>query len=143
MKRLLYIPFFIALLIACKKDSMDVYNSASFTTIEGKWYLAAIEKKPINGGTNAWEPIKPNQADTLIFRADGVILQTDGKPACCAPGSLIINGNLLDVKPQTALAPNPICASVNCINCTTWEIFMSGNEMIINPCNFPRTKYVR
>lgn len=144
MKRLLYIPFAIAVLLACKKDSMDAVNSAAlFTSIEGKWYLSAIERKSIAGTINNWEPVKPNQADTLIFRSDGVILQTDGKPACCAPGSLIINGNLMVVKPQTALPANLVCASVNCVNCPTWEIFMSGNEIIVNSCNSPRLKFVR
>jgi hypothetical protein len=144
MKRLLYIPFCIALLLACKKDSVDAYYGlADFQTIEGKWYLSAIEKNAIDGTGSSWEPVKSNQADTLIFRSDGVILETDGKPACCAPGTLLVNGSLMAVKPQTALPPNPLCTMVNCVNCTTWELYLSGNEMIVSPCSKPRLKYIR
>ena len=143
MKRLLYIPFCIALLLSCKKDTMDVLSAASFQTIQGKWYLTAIEKNAIDGRTNFWEPIDPAKADTLIFRSDGVILETDGKPACCAPGTLIINGSVKAVKPETALPANPLCTLVNCGNCPSWDIQMSDREMIIKPCNNPKLKYVR
>lgn len=143
MKRLLYIPFCIMLMLSCKKDSMDTLSAADFLSIQGKWYLSATEKNAINGTKNVWEPIEPSKADTLVFRSDGIILDPDGKPACCAPGILIINGVVMDVKPQIALPANPLCALVNCGNCPSWEIQLSGSEMIVKPCNNPRLKFVR
>ena len=78
MKRLLYIPFCIAMLLCCKEsDSMDAINTASFTTMQGKWYLTAVERNALNG-QNVWEQITPGKADTLVFRPDGVVLDASG-----------------------------------------------------------------
>ncbi|MCF2488496.1 hypothetical protein [Dyadobacter sp. CY347] len=122
---------------------MEAMDSPDLVSVQGKWILTAVEKNAIDGTKNVWEAIVPGKADTLIFRSDGVILDTDGKPRCCAPGTLIINGNVMPVKPQVALPPNPLCAVVNCISCPSWEIELSGSEMIVTPCNNQRLKYVR
>ncbi|MCF2516904.1 hypothetical protein [Dyadobacter sp. CY351] len=143
MKQLLYIPFCIALLLSCKKDTMEAMNAPELLSVQGKWYLTAVEKNAIDGRNKVWEPIDLAKADTLIFRSDGVMLDTDGKPRCCAPGMLIINDQVMPVKPQVALPPNPLCVLVNCVNCPSWDIELSGPEMIVTPCNNQRLKYVR
>ena len=146
MKRLLYITLSMLVFLACKKDSMDagIQSMGNFMSIQGKWYLSAIERTSIDNAQRTWEPAAAANVDTLMFRTDGVMLDSSGQPACCAPGKLIINGNLLEVKPQTALPPNPLCALVNCPSCSSWDIEYLDNEMIITPCNNnPRRKYVR
>ncbi|MCE7066813.1 hypothetical protein [Dyadobacter sp. CY326] len=144
MKRLLYIPLCIALLLSCtEKEDMSAMTAYAFETIQGKWYLTAVEKNSIDGTKNIWEQVAAGKADTLVFRADGVVLDASGKPACCVPGAFIINGNLMEVRPQTAVPANPLCASVNCVNCPSWDIQLNGNEMIMTQCNKPRLKFIR
>jgi hypothetical protein len=142
MKRLLYIPLFFVLLLSCKKDSIDAVNAADFRTIDGAWHLIEIEITSLDN-KNKWESVSSTKSDTLIFRGDGVILNPDGTTACCSPTSLTINGQLLDVKPQAALPPNPLCTLVNCVNCPTWVISLSDDQMIVTSCNNPRKKYIR
>lgn len=143
MKRLLYLPLVLACLLSCKEDSdSGPMQALTFQTMSGRWHSAEVEKSSLgNGGT--WEPIAAAQSDTLIFRSDGVILNADGKPRCCAPTTLTIDGKLFDVKPTSALPANAACEFVNCVTCPTWEISWQGNQMIIATCTSPRTKYVR
>ncbi|MCE6991638.1 hypothetical protein [Dyadobacter sp. CY323] len=144
MKRLLYISLILTVLFACKNDSMDTLdNPAAFaSTISGTWKLVAVERSSIDN-KNVWEPVPAAQADTLIFRGDGLILYGDGSPRCCAPKSLVINGNLMDIKPQTAIPANPLCARVNCVYCPSWDLSLTGNQLIISSCLGFREKYVR
>lgn len=142
MKRLLYFPLFITLLLSCKKDSMDTYNSANVQSIAGSWRLVEVEKASIDN-KNVWQPVPASQSDTLVFRADGVILNPDGTPRCCPPKSLVINGTLRDIQPQMAIPANPVCALVNCVYCPTWELFWTEDVLIISSCLGSRTKYVR
>jgi hypothetical protein len=142
MKRLLYFSLLITLLFACRKDGMETMNTAGVNSMAGRWKLAEVERASINNN-NFWEPVTAAQADTLVFRADGVMLNPDGTPRCCAPKSLIINGSLMDIKPQTAIPANPACALVNCVYCPTWELTWTGDVLIISSCMSARAKYVR
>ncbi|MHA4742158.1 hypothetical protein [Dyadobacter sp. MSC1_007] len=142
MKSLLYISLIGLLSLSCKKDSGDVYPQASFSTISGKWHSIEMERSSLDN-KSVWEPIAAAQSDTIVFRGDGVILNADGSPACCAPTSLIINGQLIDIRPQSGLPVNPLCATVNCVNCPTWEVSWNDDQLIITTCNAPRVKYVR
>ncbi|MGV3601495.1 MAG: hypothetical protein ACO1N1_09850 [Dyadobacter fermentans] len=144
MKRLLYIPLVLVWLLSCKKDSDSdgVFNGiGTFRTIEGRWHSVEIERSSLDNKSN-WEPIANANSDTLIFRNDGVVLNADGSPRCCAPPTLIINGQLLDVKPLTALPNNPLCQT-NCITCPTWEMSWNADQLIISTCSTPKMKYVR
>lgn len=143
MKRLLYIPVVLVWLLSCQKDAdSDPTAMLYFSTISGPWHSIEAERSSLDN-KSVWEPIPATQSDTLIFRNDGVILNADGKPRCCAPGTLTINGTLRDVKPQTALPGNPECALLNCVTCPTWEISWNDDQLIISTCNTPRIKYVR
>ena len=143
MKRLLYIPLVLVWLLSCKKDSFDDMSpNLAFTTVSGPWHSIEIERSSLDN-KSTWEPIAASKSDTLIFRGDGVVLNANGTPRCCAPATMIINGNLLDVKPQTALPNNPQCELLNCITCPTWEVSLSDDQLIIGTCNSPRVKYVR
>ena len=143
MKRLFYITLFLSILISCKKDSVgDLASMADVNSLGGKWHLSEIEKASIDN-KNVWEAVAAGQSDTLVFRSDGVILQPDGLPMCCSPKSLLINGRLMDIKPQFPLPANGFCATVNCVFCPLWELTVSSNELIIASCNNTRRKYIR
>ncbi|TLV01198.1 hypothetical protein [Dyadobacter luticola] len=143
MKRLLYLPLFLTLFFACKKDSMDsAYDAANIQTIAGPWRLVEVEKTSL-ANQRFWEKVPANQSDTLVFRSDGVILNGDGTPRCCAPNSLLINGAIMEIKPQSAIPANPICFYVSCVNCPTWELTWTDDTLIISSCLSGRTKYVR
>ncbi len=143
MKRLLYIPLVLVWLLSCKKDSVnDLSPNYAFSAVSGIWHSVEVERSSLDN-KSTWEPIDAAKSDSLIFRTDGVVLNADGTPRCCAPATMIINGTLLDVKPQTALPNNPQCELLNCITCPTWEISISDDQLIIATCNSPRMKYVR
>ncbi|WP_229214307.1 hypothetical protein [Dyadobacter flavalbus] len=147
MKRLLYLPLYFLVLLSCSKDSQEVQSAAEFLnagsgSFAGSWKLTEKEKVTIDD-QKIWEPVSASQQYTMILRYDGVILNADGKPACCPPTSLIINDHLLDIKPQSPIPTNEACELVNCINCLTWEIEFTGNQMIVTACNSPRMKFVR
>lgn len=142
MKSLLYTSLICVLLLSCKKDSGDVFPQATFSTMSGQWHSIEKERSSLDNKSN-WESIPAAQSDTIVFRGDGVILNVDGSPACCAPTSLIVNGQLLDIRPQSGLPVNPVCASITCVNCPTWEISWTDDQMIVTTCNAPRVKYIR
>ncbi|SDH04326.1 hypothetical protein SAMN04487996_12781 [Dyadobacter soli] len=143
MKRLLYIPLILVWLLSCKKDSFDdLAPNAAFSGVTGVWHAIEIERSSLDN-KSTWEPIAAAKSDSLIFRGDGVVLNVDGTPRCCAPATMIINGQLVDVKPQTALPNNAQCEKLNCVTCPTWEISLSDDQLIIGTCNAPRMKYVR
>lgn len=121
---------------------MDAMHANDLTSIAGSWKLIEVERLSLSNAS-VWEPVPAAQADTLVFRADGVILNPDGTPRCCAPKSLIINGELMDIKPQFAIPANPICALVNCVYCPTWELSWNDDVLIVSSCLGSKTKYVR
>lgn len=130
-------------LLSCKTErSGDLYPALAFTSVSGIWHSIEIERSSLDN-KSTWEPIAASKSDSLIFRADGVVLNANGTPRCCAPATMIINGTLLDVKPQIALPNNPQCELLNCITCPTWEISLSDDQLIIGTCNSARVKYVR
>lgn len=145
MRRLLYIPLVLVCLLSCKEDSdRDAMQPAitAFRSVSGTWHSVEIERSSLDN-KNAWEQIPAAKSDTLVFRTDGVVLNANGTPRCCAPASLIINGELADIKPQSMLPNNPQCELLNCITCPAWEISMTADQMIISTCSSPRVKYVR
>jgi len=145
MKRLLYLPLYFLVLLSCKKDSLEVQSAAEYlsvSSIAGSWKLTEAERVTIDN-QKIWETVPEAQSFIMIFRNDGVILNEDGKPFCCAPTSLIINDQLMEIKPQSPIPANETCSLVNCINCPTWEIKLTGNQMIVTACNKTRMKYVR
>lgn len=141
MKRLIYIPLFLLMALACAdkddmvRENMDIPNS------EVRWILTETEQT-VNG-KKVWMPAQTMQPGYLIIRNDGVILNGDGKASCCSPKSLLINNSLFEVKPQAAIAYVSDCSTVICAPCPVWEIEMKGNEMIVAQCQNPRNKYVR
>jgi hypothetical protein len=142
MKKLTSLILFLTLLVSCKEDDASMEPSAFFAPVSGQWFLKEVEVFTVDN-KSSWEKVAANLADTITFRYDGVLLQTDGQPTCCPPKSLTVNGQLVDIVPQTSLAYNPECALVNCVYCPLWELTITGNEMIVKSCINSRRKYVR
>ncbi|QRR01703.1 hypothetical protein [Dyadobacter sandarakinus] len=142
MRTLLYASLVLWCAIACREKNMDTIQSFTQANgLSGRWYLKAVEKGVTAQKT--WENVQAAEVDTLVFRNDGVIMSATGLPRCCSPNSLILNGNLVEIKPTSPVPPNPMCARVNCVSCSTWDIELSGSEIVVTPCNMPRLRYVR
>ena len=141
MLRQLYIFLFILILLSCKNDSMEFY-STDVNSITGKWKLVEVEKGTY--GQKYWESVAASSAPDLIFGSNGAVVDSTGMAVCCGPTSLIINKQLYKIEPNKSIAPNPVCALVNCAPCVEWEIeWQGGNEMIVQYCNGSREKYRR
>ncbi|CAG4993786.1 hypothetical protein DYBT9275_01234 [Dyadobacter sp. CECT 9275] len=141
MKSVLHISLLLLLVLGCKKDDADGPVNSFATGLEGRWKLVETEKGVV--GNQGWVAVPGEQADYLIFRSDGVLIDSTGLPACCSPIAFIINQKLFEIKPQAPLAANPACSSRNCVLCPTWDIQYSGNELVVSYCDSPRRKYVR
>jgi hypothetical protein len=140
MKKLLFILIIPFVLVACKKDDPD--PEQGIISLVGSWKHTAYGNV-VNGET-VWVPIEiePRQ---ISFRFDGLILDSMGLPACCAPKAYYVNGELFEVKPKAKVPINEQCAFVNCISCDTWSIEQTGNELILSYCApvTTKSKYVR
>jgi hypothetical protein len=125
----------------CTSDNMNLYAEAAIQSISGKWKLVAEEQGII--GQVFWSSVKADSTENISFRADGVLFNSQGLPACCAPSSLTINGSFFEINPKDPLIGNKNCASVSCNNCKNWDILFTGNEIVITSCGNARKKYVR
>lgn len=141
MFRQLYIILFLFIILSCKDDSDAFLAEADFFSITGTWRLAEIEKGTF--GQKYWEAANSQPSDNLIFTSNGAVLDSDSLKRCCSPTSLLINGQLFNVQPNATLAPNPVCAVINCVSCPTWEIEWKNDEIIIAYCDGSREKYTR
>ena len=138
MRRLLYAVIFLIILFGCKKD--DPEPVAEIKPLAGSWDLKAIEK--INNGVATWENVSVLDASYLTFRFDGVLMDSNGKPECCPPDLLVINGSKVHVKPLADMT-NERCILADCNGCAAWNIQINGSELILKTCNPSRLKYIR
>lgn len=143
MKQFAYIFLLMISMAACKSNEEANLNyGIDSYGITGTWRLTGVEQGAV-GQNSSWVDLSADSTKDVIFRYDFVLMTPTGLPACCAPTSLTINGNFVEIKPTTALAPNPDCSKINCTNCLIWDLKLSGNEMIISRCNTPRARYKR
>jgi len=139
MKQLLFFTIICVFVLGCKKDKAEPISEIK--TIVGKWRLDAYERT-INGQTT-WEKVA-NEPSYLSFRFDGVILDSNGLPACCAPASYNLNGVKFTIVPKADLPENKQCYLVDCIGCPSWDIGQTGDEMVVGICGIaPKAKYLR
>jgi hypothetical protein len=140
MKRYLNILLIPYLLLNCKHEPAPL---PAIKEIVGKWRLDAVETT-INGQT-VWEKANDTPPVYIVFRFDGVILNSDGLRDCCAPDSLIVNGTPFKIKPAAEILSNPQCAYVYCMPCSPWDLKKSDNELILtrNCGNKSRFRYFR
>ncbi|KAA0991289.1 hypothetical protein [Dyadobacter aurulentus] len=140
MTKLLFaltIPLF---LLACKKDSPK--PDPTIQTIVGTWKHTAYEKN-VNG-VKTWAPIDV-EPHYMTFRSDGLIVDSNGLPQCCAPKAYYVNGVLFEVQPKETVPVNDQCGLVDCISCDTWNIEQTENELIVTICqpHNLKSKYIR
>lgn len=125
MKKLILVLFLVSLL-GCKEKSL---SPEELQPLVGKWRLSAVQP---NG--KDWEFVTQSGQHQFEIRYDGVILDSNGLPACCSPKSLKVNGKLFTIEPKESLPNNPQCALVNCIACEIWDIDLQGNTFILSSC---------
>ena len=110
--------------------------------IAGTWRLIETEKGGF--GQKFWETTSAKTSDSRIIRNDGVILDSDSLQVCCAPNSLLINGQFFKIPTDSTIRKNPLCAVIQCLGCDTWEIeWKKNDQLIITYCDGARFKYAR
>ncbi len=126
------------LFLGCKKDPEP---SPIIKEIVGRWRLVATEYTE-NGKTTRTEA---TTASYLIFRFDGLIVDKDGLPGCCAPGSLIVNGAPFQIKPLAPVPRNDACARTSCAACDHLDLTQDRDTLISSSSCFGDYKgfYVR
>jgi hypothetical protein len=140
MKKLLLALIIPFVLVNCKKD--DPEPAPEISALVYTWKHTAYEH--VVNGEKVWVPIEI-EPRYISFRFDGLILDSKGLPACCAPRTYYVNGVLFEVKPKATVPVNEQCALVDCIECATWNIEQTGNELILSYCEpvTTRSKYIR
>ena len=125
MNKLILLLFLVSLL-GCKEKSL---SPEELQPLIGKWRLSAVQS---NG--KDWEYVTQSGQHQFEIRYDGVILDQNGLPTCCAPKFLKVNGKLFTIEPKESLPNNPSCALIKCAACETWDIDLKANTFILSSC---------
>ncbi|MFN8345455.1 MAG: hypothetical protein U0X91_10650 [Spirosomataceae bacterium] len=137
MKNILLLLFLMGL-FSCKEQHL---SPEEIQPLVGRWRLDAIDP---SGQGSQWESVPLKNAYYFQVRYDGVILEDNGLPACCAPKYLKLNQKLFTIEPKEALTANPQCALVLCLACDTWNIELTGDTLIVSYCDVKgRNRFVR
>lgn len=141
MKPIYLILLISSILIECKDKQMD--PDPEINGIVGKWRFEGYEKE--ENGNKIWFKETTDQPSFLTIRFDGIMLNSNGLPACCRPGSYNLNGTFYKIEPKADIPENPQCALVDCVGCETLQLDQTGDEMIMTYCEplGTRIKYVR
>lgn len=116
----------ILLFLGCKKNK-DPEPSPIIKEIVGKWRLVATERTE-NGKTVREEATSESY---LIFRFDGLIVDKDGLPVCCASNSFIVNGQPFEAKALAPVPKNDACARTYCASCSApLALLQDGNTLV-------------
>jgi hypothetical protein len=135
MKKLILVLFLVGL-FGCKEKQL---SPEELQPLVGKWRLSAVQPTGKN-----WEYVTQSGQYQFEIRYDGVILDANGLPACCAPKSLKVNGKLFTIEPKESLPNNPLCALVSCAACETWDIDLQNDTLIVSYCEGSgRNRFVR
>ena len=129
MKNVVWIFFLVLGIFSCKEKQL---TPEEIQPLVGRWKLNAIEPA---GDVKKWEPVASKDGYVFEIRYDGVILDANGLPACCAPKYLMFQGNKFTIEPKDPLATNPMCALVLCFACDTWYLELENGQLITNLCN--------
>ena len=137
MKNLLLLLVLLSL-IGCKEKKL---SPEAIQPLVGKWRLDAVEPAE---DVKRWEIVPLKNAYYFEVRYDGVILDANGLPACCAPKYLKMNQKTFLIEPKETLAPNPQCALVLCVTCDTWNMELQNDTLIVSYCTGSgRNRFVR
>lgn len=141
MKNLLLTLMVLFVLVACKSDNPN--PAPEIEGIVGTWKYVATET--IVGEKAEW--VSVTGESTISFRQDGVILNSNGLPDCCAPKVYQVNDDWFVVNKDIAKGISEQCGPVDCTVCSTpWRILQTNAELIIfSGCGsrMSTTKYVR
>ncbi len=140
MKTVINVMVLVLLVFGCKK-SEDSVSFSNISLLEGKWQLIEIETGALSG--LVWNSIDSTQKQNIFFRADGIMVDSIGLPACCAPQAYIINDRLFEINRLVNIPDNPACNAVKCGFCKFYDLEIQGQVMILTPCQGPRRKYLR
>lgn len=128
----------ILLFLGCKKDKKDPEPSPIIKEIVGKWRLVATERTE-NGKIVREEATSES---SLIFRFDGLMVDKDGLPVCCAFGSFIVNGQPFEAKALAPVPQNEACARTSCTNCSApLALLQDGNTLITSSSCFGEYRF--
>lgn len=141
MLRQLSILLILLLVLSCKEDSADVSPDMYMDSVSGQWNLFQQEKGTY--GKKYWENVQATSKDHLIILDKGNIVGLDSMAICCAPNFLQINKTLVEIKANPQVTLNPQCALVQCASCSTWDLELVKNTLIITYCDGTRLKYIR
>ncbi len=137
IKNLLLLLIFVSL-VGCNEKHL---SPEEIQPLVGKWRLDAVEPAE---EVKRWETVPLKNAYYLEVRYDGVILDANGLPACCAPKYLKINQKQFTIEPKESLPTNPQCALVLCAACDTWNMDLQGDTLIVTYCEGSgRNRFVR
>jgi hypothetical protein len=137
MKNFLLLLVFVSL-AGCKERDL---SPEEIQPLVGKWRLDAVEPAE---DVKRWEIVPPKNAYLFEIRYDGVILDANGLPACCAPKYLKKGKKVFLIEPKEALPQNPQCALVSCLACDTWNMDLQGDTLIVSYCSGSgRNRFVR
>lgn len=140
MKKLILLCFVLLVLSNCKKN--DPESDPAFGGIAGSWRLTGFEK--VVNNKKIWETVDAKQQTVFSFRSDGVMLDMNGLPTCCASSNYIVNGTHYKVVAKAEVPLNLLCASVDCITCDTLKMEVTGDELKITSClELSSAKYTR
>ena len=137
IKNLLLLLIFVSL-VGCNEKHL---SPEEIQPLVGKWRLDAVEPAE---DVKRWETVPLKNAYYFEVRYDGVILDANGLPACCAPKYLKINQKQFTIEPKESLPTNPQCALVLCAACDTWNMDLQGDTLIVTYCEGSgRNRFVR
>jgi hypothetical protein len=137
-KLLLYFLLFLTT-VGCREKTL---SPEELQPLVDKWRYAAYEK--IVNGNKVWQDTDSLSPSFISFRFDGVVLDSQGLPRCCAPSALNINGKKFEIIPKAEVPRNPTCDYIDCIMCSVWSIDLKGDTFFLENCvNGLRYKYVR
>lgn len=128
---------FLAVTVGCKEKYLAPED---IQPLVGTWRLDAIEPAE---DVKRWEIVPLKDAYSFKIRYDGVILDANGLPACCAPNYLKTDNKVFQIEPKEALPQNPQCALVLCLACDTWNMDVQGDTLIVSYCTSGRNRFVR
>ncbi len=136
MDRFILFVFLVFAFSFCKSKNEPQPEVAN---IVGKWLL--VETIHTQNDSTIVEQVSGEQAYTIAFRYDGVLLDRDGQRSCCGPSSYFLNGILFRIKTNEVLPG--YCATVLCMVCPQWEMIQQGDSLTITACQDVKSKYVR
>ena len=128
-----------ALLLGCHR--VEKVSPEALKPLVGRWQLVAYEQN--QGGVTTWVEVPAAEASILLVRYDGVLLNGQGLPWCCAPPTIQLNGTLIEIIPRAEVPRNPTCDLVDCMGCATLDLDLDADTLLLTNCSGGQMRYLR